>query len=85
MTKKRPGEHVPTTSLATDLDRLFLHDWADKGTPAQVRRIAVLIARDRILPRFREPRPTAEIIAFPRSAPAVQRMVETAANGRSQH
>ena len=70
---------MPTTSPATGLDRLFLHDRADKGTPAQVRRIAVLIARDRILPRLRAPRPTAEIIAFPRSPPAVQRTVETGA------
>ena len=66
MNKKRPGQFVPMTSLAADLDRLFLHDWADKGTPAQVRRIAVLIARDKILRRLRAPRPTAEIIAFRR-------------------
>jgi hypothetical protein len=69
MSKKRPGQLVPTTSLAADLDRLFLHDWADKGTAAQVRRIAVLIARDKILRRLRAPRPTAEIIAFRRPKP----------------
>jgi hypothetical protein len=69
MSKKRPDEPVPTTSLATDLDRLFLRDWADKGTAAQVRRIAVLIARDRILRRLREPRPSAEILVFRRPTP----------------
>jgi hypothetical protein len=66
MSKKRPEGLVPDTDLPTDLDRLFLHDWADKGTAAQVRRIAVLISRDRILRRLREPQPTAEIIVFRR-------------------
>jgi hypothetical protein len=50
MSKKRPEGLVPDTDLPTDLDRLFLHDWADKGTAAQVRRIAVLISRDRDSP-----------------------------------
>jgi hypothetical protein len=85
MSKKRPGQLVPAISdLATDLDRLFLHDWADKGTAAQLRRIAVLIARDRIRRRLRELRPTAEIIAFRRPTPPLQRTVEIAGSGRNR-
>jgi hypothetical protein len=38
------------------IDRALLHGWAANGSAAEVRRIAVLIARDRVLKCLEEQR-----------------------------